>query len=135
MGKAINSCQKGKRAERRAAEFLRSLGFGHARRGQQYSGIGGADVVNVPGWHIEVKDDARVRLGTAGLVAACEQAARDCPSGRRPCVLWWTTRVGWTLTWRHELFGWVSASEDECIYAVLATGTKEATNAVERSGR
>ena len=51
----MNSREKGKRGERELAEFLRAFGY-DARRGQQFSGANGdADVVGLPGIHIECK--------------------------------------------------------------------------------
>lgn len=51
-----NSKQKGNRGELEIANYLKDRGYKKARRGQQYCGIAGdADVVGVPGLHIEVK--------------------------------------------------------------------------------
>ena len=53
--KKINSKRKGSNGEREIAKILRDHGY-EARRGQQYSGANGdADVIGVPGVHIEVK--------------------------------------------------------------------------------
>ena len=50
---AVNSKQKGARFERQLASRLREYGF-KTRRGQQYCGANGdADVVGLPGIHIE----------------------------------------------------------------------------------
>lgn len=51
----MNSREKGKRGERELAGELRRHGY-DARRGQQYCGANGdADVVGLPGLHIECK--------------------------------------------------------------------------------
>lgn len=51
----INSKQKGAAAERELARKLREYGY-DCRRGQQYCGLNGdADVVGLPGIHIEAK--------------------------------------------------------------------------------
>lgn len=51
----INSRDKGARFEREIAAILKEHGF-DARRGQQYCGSNGdADVVGLPGVHIEAK--------------------------------------------------------------------------------
>ena len=56
------SRDKGKRGEREVALILREHGF-EARRGQQYCGANGdADVVGVPGLHIEVKRTEKFRM-------------------------------------------------------------------------
>lgn len=51
----MNSREKGKRGELSLAHWLQERGF-DARRGQQFSGANGdADVVGLPGVHIECK--------------------------------------------------------------------------------
>ena len=57
-----NSRKKGKRFELLVAGLFRSIGY-EARRGQQFSGANGdADVVGVPGLHIECKARERTEL-------------------------------------------------------------------------
>lgn len=74
MGKM--SRDKGKRGEREAAKLLEELGLGSARRGVQYSGVGGADLVHsIEGVHIEVK-----RVEALQLYPALKQARADCES-------------------------------------------------------
>ena len=52
----MKSRRKGKVVERALAEFLRDHGFAQAHRGQQYrGGEHSADVVGLPGIHIEAK--------------------------------------------------------------------------------
>ena len=52
----VNSNQKGKAAEREVAQILSELFGVPVRRSQQYSGANGAaDLVGLPGGHIEVK--------------------------------------------------------------------------------
>jgi hypothetical protein len=71
MGKL--SKQKGKRGERFVVNFLRSLGL-TARRSQQYCGSEhSADVISVPGIHIESKFVERLNIGDA-----MNQAEADC---------------------------------------------------------
>ena len=51
----MNSRNKGAAGEREVAGILRGYGYKKARRGQQYCGSNGdADVVGLPGIHIEV---------------------------------------------------------------------------------
>lgn len=79
MGKA--SRNKGKRGERELALKLTEL-FGHlCRRGQQFSGLEGKDVVGLPGVHIECKRTERL-----SLYAAVEQAKTDADDGEVPVV-------------------------------------------------
>ena len=68
---AINSIQKGKAGERELAKKLREYGF-DCRRGQQYSGVEGEDVVGLSGIHIEVK-----RVERLNIYDAVDQAKRD----------------------------------------------------------
>ena len=73
MSRRKNSCAKGKVGEREAARLLTSLGLGPARRGKQYSGEEGRDVVHsIQGLHLEVK-----RCEQLNLYDAVEQARED----------------------------------------------------------
>ncbi len=57
--------EKGKRGERELAGTLRKYGF-DSHRGQQYSGVNGdADVVGLPGIHVEVKRVERLNISEA----------------------------------------------------------------------
>ena len=59
---AVNSKQKGAQFERTLASKLREYGY-DCRRGQQYCGANGdADVVGLPGIHIEAKACEQMRL-------------------------------------------------------------------------
>jgi hypothetical protein len=77
------SRSKGARGERQAArELSRVLGV-PARRGQQFSGVEGKDVVvGLDGLHVEVK-----RCEKLSLYPAIEQACRDAAAGEVPLVL------------------------------------------------
>lgn len=70
--KRINACTKGKRYERHVSKRLTELLHVKCRRGQQYSGIGGADVVGLRGIHIEAKHDERLQIHDA-----IDQSVRD----------------------------------------------------------
>ena len=96
-----NSCQKGKRVEREAAAYLRSLGF-DARRGQQHAG--GPDspdvvVADLPHVHHEVKGIASMDIGTVALSNALAQATRDAGPDKLPVCLWKPLRKPWRLSW------------------------------------
>ena len=68
----INSREKGKRGELEVANILRGYGY-DVRRGQQFSGANGdADVVGLPGIHLEVKRTERLNIDKA-----LEQSVRD----------------------------------------------------------
>ena len=108
-----NSRQKGKRIERKAVHYLRSLGFEGAERTAQHCGKNGtADVRCLDlELHIEVKGDKSIGLGTKALEDACGQANADSV-GKPWVVLWWEERKGWRLT-----------RDDHCRYATLAGDT------------
>ena len=69
----MNSRNKGKRGELALSHKLNEMGF-KTRRGQQYSGIGGEDVVGIDGVHIECKYTAN---GHGMLYEWMAQAVRD----------------------------------------------------------
>ena len=77
----IDSREKGKRFERKLAGMLRNYGY-DARRGQQYCGANGdADVIGLPGIHIEAKSVERLNI-----YDAMSQAKRDARDGELPAV-------------------------------------------------
>ena len=76
-----NSRQKGARFERTLAAALRDYGY-ECRRGQQYCGTNGdADVIGLPGIHIEAKHQERM-----SLYDWMEQAKRDARQDELPAV-------------------------------------------------
>jgi len=78
----MNSRDKGKRGELELAKTLRSHGY-DARRGQQYSGANGdADVIGLPGIHIECKRTESFRMWDA-----LAQSTRDARDGEIPVVM------------------------------------------------
>lgn len=68
----INSCDKGKRAERAWAKVCRNHGY-KVRRGQQHSGLEGEDCVGLKGIWQEVKWDETITI-EEGMA----QSVRDC---------------------------------------------------------
>lgn len=78
-----NSKQKGKRFERTVAGLFREAGYDGARRSQQYAGINhDADVVGVPGLHIECKAVEKLNLYNA-----MEQSKSEKREGEIPIVV------------------------------------------------
>jgi Holliday junction resolvase len=75
---AINSRAKGARFERTLASKLREYGYKDVRRSVQYCGNSGeaADLVNLPGIHIEAKACEQMRL-----YEWISQAKRDAEKG------------------------------------------------------
>lgn len=94
----MNSRNKGARGERELASALRQYGY-ETRRGQQYSGANGdADVVGLPGIHIECK-----RVERLDLYAAIAQAVRDSAGrGELPAVMHRKNNSEWLVTMRLE---------------------------------
>lgn len=77
----VNSREKGKRFELKLAHIFQNYGF-DARRGQQYCGSNGdADVVGLPGIHIEAKAVEKLNL-----YDALAQAKRDARENEIPAV-------------------------------------------------
>lgn len=95
----MNSRNKGARGERELAELLRGYGY-EARRGQQFSGANGdADVVGLPGYHIECK-----RVERLNIDEAMAQSIRDARKNEIPIVCHRKDRKGWLITIRFEDF-------------------------------
>lgn len=97
--RVVNSKAKGKAGELEFAALLRAHGYS-ARRGQQYSGVEGRDVVSsVPGVHFEVK-----RVEALNLAAAFDQATRDAAGQAWPVVAHRKSRQPWLVTLHAEHF-------------------------------
>ena len=98
------SREKGKRGERLVRDFLKSLGYTSARRGQQYSGVEGRDVValeELPNIHIEAKFGYDpVDVSSKKIKDWMSQATRDANENDLfPVVLWKPTGARkWRLT-------------------------------------
>lgn len=89
----MNSRQKGVSGERELANKLKEYGF-ECRRGQQYCGANGdADVVGLPGIHIECK-----RVEKLNLYDAMEQSVRDAREGEAPAVFHRKNHRQWLVT-------------------------------------
>lgn len=96
----MNSRQKGARGERELAGILRSYGY-DTRRGQQYCGANGdADVVGLPGVHIECK-----RVEHLNLYDAMAQAKHDKKEDELPAVFHRKNDCKWLVTM--ELDDWM----------------------------
>jgi len=107
---AVNSRAKGNRGEREWAKMCRDHGYGEARRGQQYCGIAGdADVVGVPGFHLEIK-----RVERLNIHDAMAQAIGDAAPGDTPVVCHRKDRTEWLVTMRAEdWFGILTHPDDK----------------------
>ncbi len=93
----MNSRSKGKRGELELAKVLRELGY-ETRRGQQFSGANGdADVVGIPGIHIECK-----RVEQLNVEKALQQAERDKRPGEMAVVMHRANNTEWKATLRQR---------------------------------
>jgi len=89
----INSKQKGKDGELELSHKLRTAGY-DTRRSQQFCGAAGdADVVGIPGLHIECK-----RVESLNVDKAYEQACSDSLEGLIPVVMHRKNRQSWKVT-------------------------------------
>lgn len=95
---AVNSKRKGAAGERELAKKLNEYGYS-TRRSVQYNGKaddGKADLVNLPGIHIECK-----RVERLNVSEAMAQAVNDA-KGDMPTVFHRKNREGWLVTMRLE---------------------------------
>ena len=91
----MNSRDKGARGERELATLLKTYGY-DTRRGQQYSGANGdADVIGIPGLHIECK-----RVEKLNIEAALKQSERDARNEEVAVVMHRRNNEGWKVTLR-----------------------------------
>ncbi|MCI9641238.1 MAG: hypothetical protein HFJ98_00360 [Eubacterium sp.] len=89
----MNSRQKGARGERELATVLKAYGY-DCRRGQQYCGANGdADVVGLPGIHIECK-----RVEKLNLYDAMAQSKADARENEMPVVMHRKNNCDWLVT-------------------------------------
>lgn len=95
----MNSREKGKRGELELSKLLREHGY-DTRRGQQYCGANGdADVVGLPGIHIECK-----RVERLNIYDAMKQAKADKRGMEIPIVCHRKNNCGWLVTLEFEDF-------------------------------
>ena len=89
----MNSRDKGARGERELANLLKKHGF-DCRRGQQYCGDNGdADVVGLPGIHIECK-----RVEKLNIDNAIEQSLKDAIDCELSTVIHRKNNKPWLVT-------------------------------------
>ncbi len=108
-GKA--SRDKGKRGERELAKVLQSYGY-DTKRGQQYCGANGdADVIGLPGIHIECK-----RVERLNLYDAVAQAKSDAKQNEMPVVMHRKNNCEWLVTLSLDDFMKLyKESETQCV--------------------
>ena len=81
------------------AKKLRDYGY-NCRRGQQYNGLEGEDVVGLDYIHIECK-----RVQKLNIDEALQQAKRDCNTNQLPAVFHRKNGEKWKVTM--ELDDWI----------------------------
>lgn len=95
----MDSRRKGKEGELELSRILKEHGY-ECRRGQQYCGRNGdADVVGLPGIHIECK-----RVEKLNIDDALRQSVQDAREGEMPIVCHRKNRTGWKVTLGLEEF-------------------------------
>ena len=100
-----DSKAKGARGERELSNVLNLHGF-DCRRGQQFCGANGdADVVGLPGIHIECKRVERLNLSDA-----MSQSISDAKMGNIPTVMHRKNHEEWLVTMR--LSDWIAFYKD-----------------------
>ena len=97
---SINGKQKGKRGELELVKKLKEYGY-DCKRSVQYCGANGdADVIGLPGIHIECKRVERLNIDDAML-----QAIRDRREGEYPAVFHRKNNCKWLVTM--QLNDWI----------------------------
>ncbi len=97
---AINSRAKGAKGERELANKLKEYGY-KCRRGQQFSGLEGEDVVGLDYIHIECK-----RVEKLNVEEALKQAKRDAKDNQMPAVFHRKNGEKWKVTM--QLDDWIN---------------------------
>lgn len=106
----MNSNRKGKEGERELANLLKDRYGYDCRRGQKFCGSNGdADVVGLPGIHIECK-----RVEKLNIYEAVEQSINDAREGEMPTVMHRKNRKDWLVTMTME--DWMELYEKQRIH-------------------
>jgi hypothetical protein len=102
----VNSKRKGNNGEREFAKLCRFEGY-DTRRGQQYHGLEGEDIVGLPKTHVEVKRVQRLNVDAAML-----QSIADA-NGKMPIVAHRKNNCEWLITMRFS--DWINLFREwEC---------------------
>lgn len=93
VDRSLRKMIEGAKGERELARVLKQYGY-DCRRGQQYCGANGdADVVGLPGIHIECK-----RVERLNIYDAVDQAKRDKKESEIPAVFHRKNNCEWLVT-------------------------------------
>ena len=117
---------KGNRGEREVVGLIRDLlGLDASRRVRQHDGD--SDVLGVPGWAIEVKNCADLRLAEWWRQACQQATGQDVPA------LWYKLpRKGWRVLWPLSCMLTMQRADGWMDIAYAADTTPEAWAAVVR---
>lgn len=107
-----NSRRKGAKGEVELGHKLTEIFGRHCRRGRQFSGLEGKDVVGLPGVHIECK-----RVEKLNVRNAVKQAVRDAKKGEVPLVCHRSNGEEWLMTARLDDI----ISLCEAVYEIVET--------------
>lgn len=107
----MNSRRKGAVGEREFSALCRDQGY-DVRRGQQFNGLDGEDVVGLPGIHVEVK-----RVQALNITDAMAQSRRDAKD-KIPIVAHRKNNEKWLITmdaekWFEIFREWEMGKRDE----------------------
>lgn len=110
----VNSKSKGKRGELDLVRSLRDAGFPDVKRSVQYCGkaTGTADLVGLPGIHVEVKNVERLNIWEALLQSKRDSEAAG--NGNLAAVFFKRNRSGWYVAVPLSDFIQLYASSDLC---------------------
>lgn len=115
---AINSRAKGAKGERELANKLKEYGY-NCRRGQQFSGLEGEDVVGLDYIHIECK-----RVEKLNIDEALKQSKRDAKDNQIPGVFHRKNGEKWKVTM--DLDDWIQLYNE--YYSSMKLNEREEIN-------
>lgn len=110
----INSKSKGKRGELDLVHSLRDAGFPDVKRSVQYCGkaTGTADLVGLPGVHVEAKNVERLNIWSA--LAQSKRDSETDGNGDIPAVFFKRNHTGWYVAVPLPDFVRLYAQSDLC---------------------
>ena len=115
---AINSRAKGAKGERELANKLKEYGY-KCRRGQQFSGLEGEDVVGLDYIHIECK-----RVEKLNIDQALKQSKREAKDNQIPAVFHRKNGEKWKVTM--DLDDWIQLYNE--YYSSMKLNEREEIN-------
>lgn len=120
--------RKGQVGEREAAALI-ATHTGWAARRRVRNAAGDSDLVDVPGWSVEVK---RHRMATPGVLAGWWQQAVQQAGGQLPLLLYRLDRSAWRAVWPLAVSLRAPLTEAWCDYEWTVEGSVAAWAALAR---